>query len=180
MKKDCFRWISFAWFALMAGLPLPARIAWAKCYTAPQIAIDSLSSRSALLPFDEVDGYRVVKIQVDPILGRRWATVVRCGHPEAPMLSLPVADGDYGETAGKAKREFAGNETRLLVRAGERVRLWWSDRSERIELAGISEESGGEGRTIRVRLLRGGLNDPSQPKEISGVVRGEASVEMLR
>jgi hypothetical protein len=48
----------------------------------------------------------------------------------------------------------------------------------RIEAAGVSEESGGLGKTIRVRLLRRNTDDQSIAKQFSGVIRGPLDVEM--
>jgi hypothetical protein len=42
----------------------------------------------------------------------------------------------------------------------------------------VSEESGGLGKTIRVRLLHRGTDDQSIRQKFSGVVRGPANVEM--
>ena len=68
--------------------------------------------------------------------------------------------------------------TAPIVRAGDVVRLWKQESSLRIELAGVSEESGGLGKTIRVRLLRRNTDEQSVPEQFSGIIRGPLDVEM--
>ena len=68
--------------------------------------------------------------------------------------------------------------TAPVVRAGDIVRLWRQESFLRIEVAGMSEESGGLGKTIRVRLLRRNTDDQSIPEQFSGVIRGPSDVEM--
>ena len=59
-----------------------------------------------------------------------------------------------------------GAKTAPVVRAGDIVRLWRQESSLRIEVAGVSEESGGLGKTIRVRLLRRNTDDQSMPAAV--------------
>ena len=40
-----------------------------------------------------------------------------------------------------------------VVRAGDVVRLWSREEDVRIEVAAMAEESGGLGKTVRVRLM---------------------------
>jgi hypothetical protein len=58
------------------------------------------------------------------------------------------------------------------------VQLWRRESLLRIEVVGISEESGGLGKTIRVRLLPRNTDDQAVPEQVSGVVRGPSNVEM--
>ena len=71
-----------------------------------------------------------------------------------------------------------GFRTAPVVRAGDVVRLWRHEGVLRIEVAAVSEESGGLGKTIRVRLLRRNTDDQSIAKLFSGVIRGPLDVEM--
>ena len=64
------------------------------------------------------------------------------------------------------------------MRAGDIVRLWWQENLLRIEVAGVSEESGGLGKTICVRLLRTNTDAQLIPKHYFGVIRGLSDVEM--
>jgi hypothetical protein len=65
-----------------------------------------------------------------------------------------------------------------VVRAGDIVRLWKQEDLLRIEVAGIAEESGGLGKTIRVRLLHRSADDQGNQERFSGIVRGPSDVEM--
>jgi hypothetical protein len=154
-------------------------LATTACYSTPRMAVDSAdpSSSSSLVTKD--GGYRVTKIKLDPVLGRRWALIARCSHPNWPIFALP-ANG-VGSIA--APRELARSlgediKTTPIVRAGDIVRLWRQEHLLRIEVAGVSEESGGLGKTVRVRLLRRNTDDQSMPAQFSGIVRGPSDVEM--
>ena len=63
-----------------------------------------------------------------------------------------------------------------VVRAGEVVRLWWQEDNLRIEMTAMSEENGGLGKVIRVRLV----GSDSAERQFVGIVRGVADVEMRR
>jgi hypothetical protein len=151
----------------------------AECYTTPRTALDALVANSSFSTTLRNDGYRVTRIESDRVLGRRWAMVARCGHSEWPVFALP-ANGESLPTSPKeAKRSVSENlETVPVIRAGDVVRLWRQENLLRIEVAGVSEESGGLGKTIRVRLLHRGTDDQSIRQKFSGVVRGPANVEM--
>ena len=151
----------------------------AACYSTPRRAIDALVADSSLSPALNKNGYRVARIELDPVLGQRWAMISRCDHPEWPVFALP-ANG-AGSLASPREMEGAvtsGFRTAPVVRAGDVVRLWRQEGVLRIEVAGVSEESGGLGKTIRVRLLRRNTDDQSIPKQFSGVIRGPLDVEM--
>lgn len=151
----------------------------AACYSTPRTAIDALVVDSSFSPALKNDGYRVTRIELDKVLGQRWATIARCDHPEWPVVALPA----NGASSLASPREMedsvtGGNRIAPVVRAGDVVRLWRQEGVLRIEVAGVSEESGGLGKTIRVRLLRRNLDDQSIPKQFSGVIRGPLDVEM--
>jgi hypothetical protein len=151
----------------------------AACYITPRTAIDALVGNSSFSPALKNDGYRVARIELDQVLGQRWAMISRCDHPEWPVFALP-ANG-VGSLASPREMEGAvtgGFRTAPVVRAGDIVRLWSQEGLMRIEVAGVSEESGGLGKTIRVRLLRRNTDDQSIPKQFSGVIRGPLDVEM--
>jgi hypothetical protein len=65
-----------------------------------------------------------------------------------------------------------------VVRAGDPVRLWKQEDLLRIEIAGISEESGNLGNKIRVRLLHRNTDDQAMQEEFSGIIRGPSDVEL--
>jgi len=150
----------------------------AECYTTPRTALDALVANSSLSPTLKNDGYRVTRIESDQVLGQRWAMIARCGHSEWPLVALP-ANGASLSLSEEAKRSASENlRTVPVIRAGDVVRLWRQESLVRIEVAGLSEESGGLGKTIRVRLLQRDTDDQSIPQQFTGVIRGSANVEM--
>jgi hypothetical protein len=149
------------------------------CYATPREAFDAVVTSSSFSPTLENSGYRVTKIQSDPVLEQRWAMIVNCGHPEWPAFTLPADGAILMKTLQERNRSLTESvKTTPVVRAGEVVRLWKQESLLRIEVAGVSEESGGLGSTIRVRLLRGNTDDQSIPEQFSGVVRGPSNVEI--
>jgi len=122
------------------------------------------------------EGYQVTGISSDSVLGRRWATIANCSHPEWPVFAVP-ASGAVPPAETQRPLTDKGGRT-ALVRAGDIVRLWKQESLLRIEIAGVSEENGGLGKTIRVRLLRRNGDGQSIPEQYSGVVRGPSDVEM--
>ena len=151
----------------------------AECYTTPRTALDALVANSSFSTTLRNDGYRVTRIESDRVLGRRWAMVARCDHSEWPLFALPASGESLPTSPKEAKRSESENlGTVPVIRAGDVVRLWRQESLLRIEVAGVSEESGGLGKTIRVRLLHRGTDDQSIRQKFSGVVRGPANVEM--
>jgi flagella basal body P-ring formation protein FlgA len=65
-----------------------------------------------------------------------------------------------------------------VVHAGDIVRLWRQEELLRIEVVGVSQESGGLGKAIRVRLLRQNTDNQAIQEQLSGIVRGPSDVEM--
>jgi hypothetical protein len=55
------------------------------------------------------------------------------------------------------------------------VQLWKNDRLLRIEVTGISEQSGSLGKKIRVRIVQ---TDSGVPQQLLGIVRGPSNVEI--
>jgi Chaperone for flagella basal body P-ring formation len=156
-----------------------ASSAWAICYSTPRTAIDAAVTSSQPSPALERSGYRVTKIQSDTVLGQRWATIVSCGHPEWPEFALPANGVGPLTTPQEIERSSSKSvKATPIVRAGDIVRLWKQEKLLRIEVAGVSEESGDLGATILVRLLRGNTDDQSIPEQVSGVVRGPSNVEI--
>jgi flagella basal body P-ring formation protein FlgA len=104
--------------------------------------------------------------------------IASCNHPEWPLFALPVSTASPTSIADVGRSLTEGVGTPLVVRAGEIVRLWRQESLLRIEVAGISEESGGMGKTIRVRLLNASSDGRATPEKFSGIVRGPSDVEM--
>jgi hypothetical protein len=158
------------------------------CYSTPHSALEALAAGAAIaaeLPNGESknveakNGYRVSTIKLDPVLGLRWAMIANCAHPEWPAFAvsanatslIPVRQTPQPSPANSAKAV-------PVVRAGESVRLWWQGNLCRFDVAAVSEENGGLGKTIRVRLLHRATEEQSAPQQFFGIVRGPSDVEM--
>jgi hypothetical protein len=157
----------------MAGSPRAA------CYSTPRKAIDALVANSSNSPALKDDGYRVTRIESDQVLGLKWAMIARCGHPEWPLVALPANGASSVASTQEMERSVSdGLNKTPVVRAGDIVRLWRQENYLRIEVAGVSEESGYLGKTIRVRLLHRNTDDQFIPERFLGVIRGPLDVEM--
>jgi hypothetical protein len=129
------------------------------------------------LAVSDGSGYRVAGVRWDPVLRQSWATIVSCGHPEWPGLSLRVGEMNTAphEVASQVREEHSLDVP--IVHAGDIVHLWWQEDLLRIEVTGVAEENGSLGKTIRVRLLRRNAADQSTEEEFTGIVRGPSDVE---
>jgi hypothetical protein len=174
-RSSWLRCVGVVSLTFLQGLCIasPSRAA---CYSTPRMAIDALDANSLSSPALRNDGYRVARIEADQVLGQRWAMIARCDHPEWPAFALLASSLASSRNVERSVTE--GLRTVLIVRAGDVVRLWRQESLLRIEVAGVSEESGGLGKTIRVRLLRRNTDDQSIPERFYGVVRGPFDVEM--
>jgi hypothetical protein len=149
----------------------------AACYRTPSAAVDSFNAGSSLSPVLQ-GGYRVTGIQSDPVLGRRWAMVANCDHAEWPVLAIQISGSDSVAPSPTDQMRVASVSSIPVVHVGDIVRLWKQEDLLRIEVAGVSEENGGLGKTIRVRLLRQNAGDQMNQERFSGIVRGPSDVEM--
>jgi hypothetical protein len=173
-----FRYVSVISLFALQGVYM-ASSALAVCYSTPRMAVDANAMSPSSSPTLKKDGYRVTKIGSDPVLGQRWAMIASCGHPEWPAFALATNGATSLTSPQEAQRSLAdGVRTAPVIRAGDIVRLWKQEKLLRIEVAGVSEESGGLGKTIRVRLLHRNTDDQSIPEQFSGVIRGPSDVEM--
>jgi Chaperone for flagella basal body P-ring formation len=151
----------------------------AVCYGSPRAAFDADVKSSLPSPSLDSGGYRVSRIQSDPVLGQRWVMIISCNHPEWPALALPANGTILIKSSQETDRSLIANaRSAPMVRAGDIVRLWRQEGFLRLEIAGVSEENGRLGNTIRVRLLRSNTDDQSTPKQFSGIVRGPSNVEI--
>ena len=151
----------------------------AACYSTPRKAIDALVANSSYSPVLKDDGYRVTRIESDQVLGLRWAMIARCGHPEWPLVALPANGASSVALTQEMERYVTdGLGKTPVIRAGDIVRLWRQESFLRIEVAGVSEESGCLGKTIRVRLLHRNTDDQFIPEQFLGGIRGPLDVEM--
>jgi len=151
----------------------------ATCYSTPRAAVDAIATSSLFPQALNSDGYKVTGVQLDQVMGRRWAMISNCAHPEWPAFALPTNRGVSFialQEVGNSLTE--GAKASPVVRAGDIVRLWRQESLVRIEVTGVSEESGGLDKTIRVRVVRRNADDQTTPQQLSGVVRGPSNVEI--
>jgi len=173
-----FRYVRLIFLLTFPGTVV-ATLTQAACYKTPRTAIDALQTNSSVSLTSESSGYRVTRLQSDPVLGRRWAMIANCSHPEWPVFALPTNEASSLDRTQETKRPLIeGTKTSPVVHVGDLVRLWKQESFLRIEVAGVSEESGSVGKTIRVRLLRSNMDGESTPEQFSGVVRGPSDVEI--
>jgi hypothetical protein len=163
--------------ALFFGFPAVGFVQ-AICYSTPGAAIDAAGAGTYFTP-TKAGGYRVTRMHSDPVLRTKWAMVASCEHPERPAFAVAVTELDSLKLPLQMERpSLRITDGGVIVRAGDIVHLWRQESFMRIEADGISEESGDLGKSIRIKLLRGSAEDQSAPRELSGVVRGPASVEI--
>jgi hypothetical protein len=180
---NCRLHLQFRYVRLIFLLTFPgtfvATLTQAACYKTPRTAIDALQINASVSSTSESSGYRVTRLQSDPVLGQRWAMIANCSHPEWPVFALPTNEVSSLDRTQEMKRALIeGTKTSPVVRVGDLVRLWKQESLLRIEVAGVSEESGSIGKTIRVRVLRSNMDGQSTPEQFSGIVRGPSDVEI--
>ncbi len=171
--------IFLCWIAVL-GLQgaAPAAFANAECASTPAAAIAAAGAEPTLLPAASEKGYRVTGVRWDPVLRQSWTTIVRCDHPEWPAFSL--REGEMNRTF-RGPAAHAGEERSPavpVVRAGDIVQLWRHEDLLRIEVAGVAEESGSVGKTVRVRLRQRDAEGQSTEEQFTGIVRGPSDVEI--
>jgi hypothetical protein len=163
---------------LGSGVLMIVPTASAVCASTPVAAV-SLSETGGGQVKQGDDGYRVTSVRWDPVLRQDWAMVARCGHPEWPEIALPTHMSSLALKREGGVALIGVVDVPLVVRAGDAVRLWRWENELRIEVAAIAEESGGVGKSIRVRLVRASM-DGQVELQMVGVVRGPEDVEMQR
>lgn len=147
------------------------------CYNERQHATDS-GTPSLFLP-RLTSRYHMLRIQQDPILGKRWVMMVDSDHPEWPAFALPLQSCDTVNAPHRTQQSYSSNiQTTLVVHAGDIIRVWRQESSLHIEVAGISEENGRLGQRIRVRLSQMDPQSSASPEQITGFVRGPSNVEL--
>ena len=123
-------------------------------------------------------GYRVVAQRWDATLRMGWELRQDCAHPEWPARSVAVSA--VLQSGRVQATEVSRNVRTLLVRAGDRVRLWQQDKNVRIEMTGVAEESARDGEHVVVRVTRQTEDANQAVRRIDGTVRGAGDVEMER
>jgi hypothetical protein len=173
--EDCFYWI-----VMLSACAISSRASeLGACYNTPRAAVDSSKPGSVISPMSQGGGYRVMSVQSDVVLKQRWAFIARCDHPEWPVSALQIS-GFNSLLPPRESRQISlqGISAIPVVHAGDVVLLWKQEDLLRIEVAGISEESGGLGNTIRVRLLHKNTDEQSVHEQFTGIIRGPSDVEM--
>jgi hypothetical protein len=150
--------------------------AFAVCYKTPADAM-AANLKTSAYSMSEDGGYRVTKIQSDPVLNQSWVMIIPCDHPGWPAVALPLRNSILPAQL-RAQEGATKALAPAVVRAGDIVRLWRQESSLRIEVAGTSEGNGGLGDLVKVRLLRRNTDDQSIMERFSGIVRGPFDVEM--
>ena len=170
---------SLCWF-LMLNMSAAAATDSARtaCYSTPSAAIESVRPGSSHSPASQRGGYRVTGLRSDPVLGRLWAVVANCDHAEWPVLAVQTSGSDLSTPPRTNQMRVASPLSIPVVHAGDIVRLWRQEDLLRIEVVGVSQESGGLGKAIRVRLLRQNTDNQAIQEQLSGIVRGPSDVEM--
>jgi hypothetical protein len=169
-----FYWISVLSLSAAAA-SASARTA---CYSTPSAAMDSVKPGSSSSSVSQGGGYRVTGVQSDPVLGGNWVIVASCDHTDWPVLAVQTSGSDSATPSPADQMRVMSIGPIPVVHAGDIVRLWKQEDLLRIEVAGVSEESGGLGKTIRVRLLRRSADNRGNQERFSGIVRGPSDVEM--
>jgi hypothetical protein len=169
-----FKTVGGSFFLLLHGIYF-TNVALAVCYRTPADAI-AANLKTSSYPISMGGGYRIAKIQLDPVLSQSWAMIIPCDHPGWPAVALPLRNS-ISPTQFKVQ-EGATKILTPVVHAGDIVRLWRQESFLRIEVGGISEGNGGLGDLVRVRLLRRNTDDQSITEQFSGIVRGPFDVEM--
>lgn len=106
----------------------------------------------------------------DLVLHQQWRTTTDCDHPERPARAMLT----YSSTP--LPKTIQHPSRPLVVRAGDRIRLWSQQNNTRMELTGIAEESGAVGSTVHVRLTTSASAE-DEP-ELQGIVRGPSEAEL--
>jgi hypothetical protein len=128
-------------------------------------------------------GYRVIAHRRDAVLRMNWELRQDCAHPEWPARAVAASDvAEYPplHTLLVANPEAPPLPQPLLVHAGNLVRLWQQDRTVRIEMSGIAEQSAHEGDRVVVRITRQTEDAGLSVQRFSGIVRASGDVEMER
>lgn len=184
MGKNRNSWIRiFLCWIVALSVPGAALTAFAgtDCARTPDAAIKLF--RTAVSPNranTKGRGYRVTSIHWDPVLRQSWARIANCDHPEWPEVSVRAEATKAGSTRQMSHDGAESFPFVPVIHAGDIVRLWRQEDLMRIEITGVAEESGGIGKTIRVRLLRRKTDDQAKEEQFTGIIRGPSDVEMLR
>lgn len=158
--------------------------------------VDPLIAQDAMNGTRVGDGFRVEGVRRDVLLGRSWALVRSCGHPERPavaveMLRMAGEEARLGRGRSRAREvaeagaepvvrevrrteELARAEAPVLL-AGSRVEVIRVEQNMRLRMEAVAERSAAVGERVRLRVVREAGEDA---EFVEGVVRGAGLVEM--
>jgi len=125
-------------------------------------------------------GWVLRGVHWDPILRNAWEVFADPAHPERPTVAV-LADGPRQELARSAAEEHARAVAAAVpvVRIGDRVVLWSTEKNIRLQLAAVAEENGALGAHIRLRIPGAAWDNGSNSQQsVRGVVRSATDVEM--
>ena len=128
----------------------------------------------------DISAYCESSIESDPVLGKRWARLIRYEHSEWPVIALPIDNsGTFHWPQCPRLVSSPDARSKPIVRIGEAIRAWKHETLLDIEVTGVAEEDGGLGQKIRVRVPRPTWYGTASPTEhLSGKVRGPGNVEI--
>ena len=151
----------------------------ATCASTRSAPIDSVQSTGSSPLTATSDVSRAKTVRWDPILRQRWITLEHCDHPERPAFARRGLDSilDTASLPQPDQKEMF-HASLPIVRAGDVVRFWRHEDHLRIEVLAVSQESGGLGTSVHVRLIRADTAEQQPERQLSGVIRGPADVEM--
>jgi hypothetical protein len=128
------------------------------------------------------DGYRVVAERWDAVLRRGWEWKQSCAHPEWPVRlgssAVQAKPSELRASAAVQRSEIVVQP--LLIHAGDAVRVWSQDRTVRIEMAGVAEQTVRVGESVVVRVTQQSTDEGPTVEHVTGVVRGVGDVEIER
>ena len=129
----------------------------------------------------EARGYRVREVRWDPVLQQRWVVLQSVAHPELPLLSERTATDGDGGLPGSLQGNAAPvvKPVELAVRSGDRVVLWSAEQNVRMQMGAVAEGNAAVGDRIQLRVTGAGVSGDAGWK-VTGIVRGQGSVEMER
>ncbi|MDQ2834006.1 MAG: flagella basal body P-ring formation protein FlgA [Acidobacteriota bacterium] len=164
--------LQFVLAVLLHAAVLPGA-GFAACYASPQAALEGSSGH--LAGAGEQSSYQVIGVRQDRLLGRNWAVIARCDHPEWSAVAFPFS----GAAAVSVPKAYANDlRSPIVVHAGDTVRLRRHEAFVHIEVAAVAEDNGGLGKTVRVRVVSRNTDNPFTREELTAVVTGPADVEM--
>jgi hypothetical protein len=114
------------------------------------------------------EGYRVASVRRDALRGRTWAMVASCTAPAAPLMAFELPDSITD----------AINPVR--VHMGEAVKVIRRGDGSQLELAGVAQQSGEVGQSIRVQIPRFSEDSSEAAPVIECRVLAAGVVEVVR